>query len=583
MMRNALTTVISTILLAGAFACTPAGDETAAPEETPTAVETTAPETETSGFKMPALPANTSPEITADDLAERLEIIASDPFKGRAPGTVEGEASAQWIADEMARIGLAPAVNGSYSQTVKMNAQTVDLEKSNLSLKIGDETLELQAGKDAVFWTKRQIEGPIDFADSDLVFVGYGVNAPEYKWNDYEGLDMKGKTAVILINDPGFETQDPELFNGKAMTYYGRWTYKFEEAARQGAESAIIIHETAPAAYGWNVVSGSWSGEQADLVRAGDGMDRVPMEAWISNEIAEKLFAHMGTNYADMKKAAYTRGFKAVPMEGIKASGSITQTVTRKESQNIAGVVKGKTSPDEYMLYMAHWDHLGEKKNFATDDAIHNGAIDNASGVSLMLEVAEAFANGEQPDRSVVFMSVTLEESGLLGSAYFAENPFIPLNKIVAGINTDATFPRGLSKNMEIIGSGSSQLEDRLEAILKSQNRYVSPDSTPQNGYFYRSDHISLAKKGVPVIYADGGADLVDGGTEAGLKFAADYTAKDYHKPSDEFNPNWNFDGVAQDAQAFHALGLGIANSSDWPNWYEGNEFRAIRDKSLAE
>lgn len=582
MNKNTLTAVFSTILATSLYACAPSEDDTTSSQDAKTETSQKTAD-KAANFQMPALASDTSVDITASDLAQRLEILASDTFKGRAPGTIEGEASAQWIADEMARIGLAPAADGSFSQTVKMNAQTVDLEQSSLSLSIDGETTQLQAGSDTVFWTKRQIEGPISIADSELVFVGYGVNAPEYGWNDYEGVDMTGKTAVILVNDPGFETQDPELFNGKSMTYYGRWTYKFEEAARQGADAAIIIHETAPAAYGWNVVSGSWSGEQADLVRAGDGMDRIPIEAWISNDLGEKLFSHMGSTYAEMKKSAHTRGFKAVPMTGIKASGSITQKVTRKESQNIAGMIKGKTNPDEYMLYMAHWDHLGEKKNFATEDSIHNGAIDNASGVSLMLEVAEAFSNGEQPDRSVIFLTVTLEESGLLGSAYFAENPFIPLNKIVAGVNTDAIFPRGLSKNMEIIGSGSSELEDRLEAILKTQDRYVSPDSSPQNGYFYRSDHISLAKKGVPVIYADGGADLVDGGTEAGLKFAANYTANDYHKPSDEFDPNWDFAGVAQDAQAFHTLGLEIANSTDWPNWYEGNEFRAIRDKSLSK
>ncbi len=579
MARNTLTAVISTILLASLASCSQDDSQAVSEKE----AITPKPETEISEFVMPALAKGTSPNIAAEDLSQRLEILASDTFKGRAPGTIEGEASAQWIADEMSRIGLAPAVEGSYSQDVKMNAQTVDLEQSNLTLKIGDETHALEAGTDTVFWTKRQIEGPIDFADSELVFVGYGVNAPEYGWNDYEGVDMTGKTAVILINDPGYETEDPDLFNGKSMTYYGRWTYKFEEAARQGADAAIIIHETAPASYGWNVVSGSWSGEQADLVRTADGMDRVPMEAWISNEMGEKLFAHMGTNYADMKKSAYTRGFKAVPMSDIQASGSITQTVNRKNSQNIAGVIKGKTAPDEYMLYMAHWDHLGEKKNFATEDAIHNGAIDNATGVSLMLEVAEAFANEEQPDRSVIFVAVTLEESGLLGSAYFAENPLVPLNKIVSGINTDAAFPRGLSKNLEVIGSGASELEDRLLAILETQGRYISPDSNPQAGYFYRSDHISLAKKGVPMLYASGGSDLVVGGTDAGAEFAADYTVNDYHKPSDEFDPNWDFAGMAQDTQTFFTLGRDIANSTDWPNWYEGNEFRSIRDESLAK
>ncbi len=523
---------------------------------------------------------DTSAEITETDLAERLKIVASDTFKGRAPGTEAGEAAAEWIAHEMERVGLTPAVDGSWYQPVQMVAQTVDLENSHLTITTNGEPQELEPGANTVFWTKRQIEGPVTFDDSEMVFVGYGIVAPEYGWDDYAGVDMAGKTAVILINDPGFATQDPKLFNGNAMTYYGRWTYKFEEAARQGADAAIIVHETAPAAYGWNVVTGSWAGEQADLVRKENGIDRVPLEGWITHDYAKSLFSKVGKDFDALKKAAEKPGFEAVALEGATAAGEINQSISYMNSNNVAGMIEGKTAPDEYVIFTAHWDHLGEKINFATDDAIHNGAVDNASGVSTVLDIAEKFATGPQPERSVLFLFVTLEESGLLGSAYFADNPFVPLDQIVAGVNIDGALPRGRAKNMEVVGSGSSELEDMLADILAKDGRVTSPDSAPQNGYFFRSDHISLAKKGVPMLYAEGGADLVEGGVEAGLKAAALYTANDYHKPSDEFDPNWDFSGMVENAKVFHELAENIANSENWPNWYEGHAFKAIRDKS---
>ena len=557
-----------------AAACSPA-DEKPTDESAEKAQES-----KKASFAMPALPETVS-DIRGADIGKRLEALASDTFEGRAPGTKAGEASAQWIADDMARVGLKPAVEGDWFQTVEMNAQSVDLESSNLTLDINGETRTLAPATETVFWTKRQVEDTISFTDSDLVFVGYGVVAPEYSWNDYEGLDVKGKTVVMMINDPGFATEDPALFNGKAMTYYGRWTYKFEEAARQGADAAIIIHETAPAAYGWNVVSGSWSGEQADLVRKGQGMDRIPMEAWITKDVAQDLFAASGLDYEALKVAAHTPGFKSVPMTGIKASGQINQTVKRAVSRNVAGMIEGSETPDEYVLYMAHWDHLGKKINFAEEDAIHNGAVDNASGVAVMLDIAEKFATGPAPKRSVVFMSVTLEESGLLGSAYFAENPFIPLNQIVSGVNMDGMLPIGKTKDMVVIGSGASELEDRLAELLTAQDRVVRPDPTPEKGYFYRSDHISLAKKGVPMLYADGGPDKVDGGIDAGMAAAADYTVNRYHKPSDEFDANWDMSGFEEDATIFYQLGHDLADSADWPNWYEGNEFRALRDAMM--
>jgi len=438
----------------------------------------------------------------------------------------------------------------------------------------------------AVMWTKQQSLTELEFAESDLVFVGYGVVAPEYGWNDYAGLDVAGKTVVMLVNDPGYARED-ELFKGKSMTYYGRWTYKFEEAARQGATAgAIIVHETAPASYGWDVVGNSWSGAQADLVRADSGTSRTQYEAWITEETARALFAEGGLDFSEMKRAAKTEGFTPIDMGELKASGKIVQTVTTTQSRNVIGVLPGKTTPDEYMLYVAHWDHLGKKSGDAdtstTQDVIYNGAVDNATGTAAILEIAEAMA-AEDTARSSLFIAVTLEESGLLGSAFYAENPTVPLNQIVAGLNVDAMQPVGLTKDMIVVGYGASQLEDRLKAYLDTSDRVIVPDQNPQAGYFYRSDHISFAKKGVPMLYADGGIDKLDGGVEAGKAIADDYTALRYHKPADEYSKDWDMAGMEQDVTALFTIGRDIASSGDWPTWYAGNEFEAIRKASLVE
>lgn len=561
----------------------------------PETVEATAPEVETpeaaeAELLMP-LPAATSSDITEADLAIRIRTLADDTFEGRGPGTPAGEASADWIAAEMKRIGLQPGGdNGTYFQTVGMVNQTIDPAGSALSFgqEGSDETTDMNLTDDAVIWTKRQNADALSFEDSEVVFVGYGVVAPEYDWNDYEGLDATGKTVVMLVNDPGYATGDPETFNGEAMTYYGRWTYKFEEAARQGATAAIVIHETEPASYGWDVVSGSWSGAQSDLVRGDGGASRVELEGWITRDVAEQLFQTAGLDFEAMKTAAKTKGFSPVDMGDITASGQISQTIERLESRNVIGTLEGKTTPDEYMLYTAHWDHLGKKtgeKTGATgedfyEDTIFNGAVDNATGTAALLEIAETLAT-QDLDRSVMFLSVTLEESGLLGSAYYAENPIVPLSKTVAGINIDGALPIGRTKDMVVVGYGASELEDMLVEIASTQDRIIKPDPTPQAGYFYRSDHISLAKKGVPMLYADGGEDKRDGGVAAGKAAAATYTAQRYHKPMDEYSDDWDLSGFVEDVQAFAALGQQIAQSDDWPTWYEGNEFEAIRKASL--
>jgi Zn-dependent M28 family amino/carboxypeptidase len=525
----------------------------------------------------------TSPEITAADLAARDKELADDKYEGRGPGTVAGEASAQWIADEMKRAGLEPGgPDGDWFQKVEMVAQTVDPATSSLKIAGKDKTWDLKLGPEAVYITKKQDQPTVSFADSDLVFVGYGVVAPEAKWNDYAGLDAKGKTVVMFVNDPGFVTNDPKLFNGKAMTYYGRWTYKYEEAARQHATAALIIHETKPAAYGWDVVESSWTGEQADLVRSDNGADRAMLEGWITLDKAKELFASAGLDIDAMRAAANKPGFKPVAMTGLKASATINQKIEKRTSRNVVGVVKGAVRPDEHILLMAHWDHLG--KGVSDDpnaDVINNGAIDNATGVSSILEIAEKIAAGPKPQRSVTFMAVTLEESGLLGSAYFAEHPFIPLNKIVGGLNIDALQPQGPSKDVVVIGAGASQMEDTLNAVLKEAGRYARPDPEPEAGYFYRSDHISLSKKGVPMLYIDSGIDLVDGGEAAGKAIGEHYRSTDYHQPSDQFHDDWDFSGMEADIKVDFEVASRFANSEGWPEWFPGNEFKATREASL--
>ena len=531
-------------------------------------------------------PGPTTTQITAADLAYRVKELADDRFEGRAPGTPAGEASAQWIADELKRAGASPGnPDGTYFQTVEMVAQTVDATASFLKIAgPGGASFDLKYGPEAVFLTKDQANASVSFEGSDLVFVGYGVVAPEANWNDYAGLDMKGKTAVMFVNDPGFITGDATLFNGKAMTYYGRWTYKFEEAARQGATAALLIHEEKPAAYGWGVVEGSWTGEQADLVRTDAGASRAKLEGWIQLERATELFKAAGLDIDAMRAAANTPGFKPVPMTGLKASATITQTVRRETSRNVIATIRGSEAPDEHVLLMGHWDHLGKGvSDDPTADVINNGAVDNATGIAAMLEVAEKLASGPAPRRSVTFLAVTLEESGLLGSAYFAENPLVPLRSIVGGVNLDALSPSGPAKDVVVIGAGASELEDLLKAALTDTGRVIRPDPTPENGFFYRSDHISLAKKGVPMLYIDSGIDLLEGGVEAGEAFAKKYTDELYHKPSDEYDDTWNLDGMAADVTIVNSLIGTLAGSSDWPNWYAGNEFRALRDAQRAQ
>lgn len=521
------------------------------------------------------------PVASAAEIGRRIERLSSDEFEGRAPGTKGGQAASQYIADEMKAAGLEPmGENGTYFQPVELTEAST-LPTSTLSLTANGKTiLSADQKSNAVYWTKR-LDETLNINDSELVFVGYGIVAPEYDRDDYAGVDVAGKTVVMLVNDPGFATGDEDYFKGKSMTYYGRWTYKFEEAGRQGAAAAIIIHQTEPASYGWDVVQGSWTGAQYDLVRPDGGASRTKLEGWVHLDAAKDIFKAAGKDMNAAMTSAASKEFKPFVMGGITLDAAINQTVETTVSRNVAGGVRGTETPDEYVLYMAHWDHLGMNEDAEGDDKIWNGAVDNATGTAAILEIGEAFVQQGAPKRSAIFVAVTAEESGLLGSAYYAEAPLVPLNKTVAGINIDAILPIGKTKDMIVVGYGASELEDKLKAVIEPRGMYIVPDPKPEAGYYYRSDHISLAKKGVPMLYADSGNEHIINGLSFGEAFAKEYTKERYHKPGDEYDNSWDLSGIEATTEILYELGYGIANEDSWVNWYEGTEFRAIRDQSL--
>lgn len=519
------------------------------------------------------------PEISAEDFAMHLKVLASDEFGGRGPGTDGEEKTVQYLREQFQRLGLQPGNGDSYFQTVPMVETTVDLAASKLALTQGGARRDLAFGTDAVAVSK-QAKADIAVADSPLVFVGYGVNAPEAGWNDYAGLDVRGKTVVMLINDPGFHANDTSLFEGRRMTYYGRWTYKFEEAARQGAAAALIIHDTAGAGYGWDVVKNSWSGTQHDLSASDDPAPRLPMQGWLSAETATQLFAKAGLDLDAQRAAAGRRGFKAVPLGDARFDATLHSTVKQSQSRNVIAKLPGSKHPDEAIVYMAHWDHLGTHPEEAGDN-IYNGAIDNGTGVAGVLEIAEEFTVVKpKPERSIVFLLVTLEESGLLGSAYYAAHPPIPLANTVAAINLDAMPVVGRTKDLIVIGLGNSEMDDLLRPIAAKQDRVLVEESAPEKGLFFRSDHFSFAKAGVPALYVKGGVDHREKGRDYGLSVIDDYTAKRYHKAGDQFDSNWDLRGIVDDLDAVFEVGKKLASSRDWPNYREGNAFRAVREKS---
>ena len=515
-----------------------------------------------------------SPEINEADFREMTRTLASDEFEGRAPGSPGGEKTVEYISAQFERIGLQPAgENDSWYQTVPM-VQTTASDATVLRVTGADGERELQFGSDMMLGT-RTGQQTISVSDSELVFVGYGVDAPERDWNDYEGLDVKGKTVVMLVNDPGFHVDDAELFDGNRMTYYGRWTYKFEEAARKGADAAIIIHDTAGASYGWDVVRTSWSGAQFDLRAEDDPAPRLPAQGWVTNDVARELFANAGLDLDEQIRAASSADFKPVPLQA-SVSFELESEVVEASSRNVIGVLPGTEKPEEVVVYMGHWDHLGVH----ADGEIYSGAIDNATGIAGIIEIAERFAHdAPAPKRSVAFLAVTLEESGLLGSQYYVAHPAFPLENTVAAINLDAMSVAGPSRDFVVTGMGNSELEDILEPIATAQGRTLVEEGNPAGGFYFRSDHFNFAKAGVPALYAKGGNDLVAGGTEGGRLAGADYATR-YHQPSDVYRDEWNLDGLIQDLEALYDVGRVMADDVDqWPNWYEGNPFKAARDE----
>jgi len=454
--------------------------------------------------------------IDAVDFAEHVKVLASDEFQGRAPGGEGERNTVDYLTAEFRAAGLQPANGDSYRHGVPLVSITAE-EVTPLAIEGGEKPLAFPYQQDMMVWTKRYREAE-SLADSEMVFVGYGIVAPEYDWNDYEGLDVEGKTVVILVNDPGFATGDPELFNGRAMTYYGRWTYKYEEAARQGAAGALIVHETAAAGYPWLVVSGSWSGEQFDLDLGDAAPPRVAIEGWLTGEAARSVFASAGVDFDEAVSAAASREFEARPL-GLQASVAVTNSLSSMESANVVGMLPGTGHPDEYIVYTAHWDHLGVARS-VLQDRIYNGAVDNASGVAGMLEIAEAFVAMESgPERSIVFLAVTAEESGLLGSDWYASHPLFPLERTVANINLDAMSLVGPSHDVTVIGYGNSELDDYAARAAEIQGRHLEPEPTPEKGFFYRSDHFNFAKRGVPALYLRGGVDHREKGREYGLAY----------------------------------------------------------------
>jgi Zn-dependent M28 family amino/carboxypeptidase len=529
--------------------------------------------------QLPAGPHTFDAAIRAEDLAAHIQTLASDEFEGRSPGSIGERMTTTYLKTQFERIGLAPGNGDSYFQSVPMVESRVQ-PGASMAIQVGGQTLAPEFGTQMVVGS-RDGQAEIKVADSELVFVGYGVVAPEFGWNDYEGIDVKGKTVVVLVNDPGFIRKDPELFKGPAMTYYGRWTYKFEEAARQGAAGALIVHETSAAAYGWEVVQNSWGGPSFDLPRSEDPDPRLPFQGWINGETAAKLFSAAGLDLQALSLAADQRGFKAVPLDA-KASVDFKVSIRNATSDNVVALLPGTDLAQEAVVFMGHWDHLGRTFSAPDGDKVFNGAIDNATGTAGVLEIAEAFARAPvKPRRSLLFLLPTLEESGLIGSRYFAAHPTVPLSRLVAAVNMDALPVRGRTRDFAVIGYGQSNLDAILAEVLKAQDRVAVAEPTPEAGFYFRSDHFNFARVGVPALYGRAGFDLRAGGVEAGKAEAADYTARRYHKTADEFDPAWDLAGTVEDVQALYEVGRRVADGDERPQWSADSEFRAAGEARM--
>ena len=512
-------------------------------------------------------------EVNQTTIGKHIERLASDDFLGRKPFT-EGEVlTVNYLKDEFKKLGLSPGNGDSFYQDVPM-VEITGTPSKNMTISSKKGNFKLNVLKDFVATTNKAVN-KVTLKNSELVFAGYGIVAPEYGWNDYEGIDWKGKTAVVLINDPGFKSGDSTLFKGNEMTYYGRWTYKYEEAARQGAAGLIIIHDTEPASYGWNVVESGWSG--ARLIIESDA-PQLNVESWISGESAAKMFDVSAMKGKDYKTMSREKGFKPIPLN-VNVSVDITNKVKKDVSKNVVAVIPGTDRKDEYIIYSAHWDHFGIGKTI-DGDSIYNGSVDNASGTAGLLAIAEAFKKGKAPKRSIAFIAVTAEEQGLLGSAYYAAYPIFNPKKTVANINIDALDSPGKMKDLTITGFGQSEMDEYAKEAATKQNRYIIPDPEAEKGYFFRSDHFNFAKIGIPALYASGSYEGFDKSIEEIKAYNDYYRANKYHQPSDEYNSETTeLSGIQLDLQLFYNVGLKLANEDYFPKWYDGSEFKAARTK----
>jgi len=521
--------------------------------------------------------AQTQAPIAVQTLKDVTKELSSDAYEGRAPTTPAEDKTVAYIVRRFEAAGLKPGNHGKWTQDVPM----VELTARNvqpLTFTGGRTPLSFAFRTDMVAATYR-VAPSVSVRNSDVVFVGYGITAPEKGWDDYAGVDVHGKTVVILVNDPDWQTMSREgPFEGRAMTWYGRWPYKYENAAKHGAAAAIIVHETEPAAYPWAVVQSSWTGAQHELDEPGNHMDQSQIIGWIQQSAAQALFASAGKDLGALTQAAKRQGFRAIPL-GLKMSGGFSNAIRRQASHNVIGVLPGTAAPNDYVLYSAHWDHLGRCDPVNGDD-ICNGARDNASGVAGLVALAEAQAKAGPAKRSMAFLAVTAEESGLLGSRYYAEHPVYPLNRTVGGVNMDVLNTFGRARDFVITGAGKSEVEDLIKPLVAAEGRTITPETNPERGGYYRSDHFSFAKLGVPMLDGGSGEDLVVGGTAAGKAAEEDYVAHRYHKPQDEYDPKWDWSGAVADLQLYYGLGRRLADDATlWPNWYPTAEFRAIRDK----
>ena len=510
------------------------------------------------------------------DLEPNLITLSSDEFMGRMPFTEGEQLTTSFLESKFKEMGLEPGNGDSYFQEVPM-VSIITYPEQSMEFKGAQGSVVGEGLKDFVIWTQRT-DSVVRIQDAEVVFAGFGIVAPEYGWDDYKNLDVKGKIVVVMINDPGFGSEDPTLFKGNTMTYYGRWTYKYEEAARQGALGCLIVHNTIPAGYGFNNIQNSWKASKLYLDDRGQEKYKLGFEGWITLPFAKQLFEKMGKNESELLQSARKADFQGVST-GMTLSTSLAVKPTYNVTKNVIAKVTGKTAPEEVIIYTAHWDHIGIGKPDETGDSIYNGALDNASGTSALLALAKAFKTDEQPDRTVVFLSVTAEEQGLWGSAYYAKNPIYPKEKTVANINMDGVNPYGKMKDVSVIGVGQSEMEDLLDEELKKLGRYAAPEPNPVVGYYFRSDHFNFAKIGIPALYIGTGIDHVEKGKEYGKQLQEEYVAQYYHKPADAYDPKrWNLDGAVDDVQLLYEVGRNLANSTKWPGWKEGSEFKAIRD-----